>query len=330
MRNNLKYIFVLVVLLIFASLYYFSNTKGTLNLKKANFSIDNPEDVTKIKLITSEIEILLNKKSDHWELNNNYRARTKTVFEFLRVLSSIDVHSPVSKTEKEQVASILKAEGIIVEVYKNKRVVKSFYVSKPSMNKEKTYMMMNRSDQPYVARIPLFKGNLADLFTTNENLWRDRILFDYQPQNMKEISISYTENPEKSFLATNYGDGSFSLKESSSDSYVESFDIEKLSRYFTYFQNIGFESIATNLTEIETATVLNSMPFVTIKVEDSDGRINKLRIYKKLADREIDEFGKKIEFDFNRAYALFNENNEILIIQYYICDPILKEIDYFR
>jgi Domain of unknown function (DUF4340) len=330
MKTNLKYILVLVGLLIFAGLYYFSNTKGTLNLKKANFSIENPEDVTEIKLIASDVEVLLSRNSDHWELNNNYRARTKTVFEFLRVLSSIDVHSPVSKMEMDQVASILKAEGIIVEVYKGKRVVKRFYVSKPSMSKEKTYMMMTRAGQPYIVRIPLFKGNLADLFTLNENLWRDRTLFDYQAQNIKEITVSYSENPEKSFLATNYGDGTFSLKETNSDSYVENFDVEKLSRYFTYFQNIWFESMATDLKQTETSSVWSSLPFVIIEVEDIKGQVNKLRIYKKTAANEFDEFGKKIEFDFNRAYALFNENNEILIIQYYICDPILKEIDYFR
>jgi len=330
MRTNLKYLLVLLGLLFFASLYYFSNTKGTLNLKKANFSIENPEDITEIKLIGSGVEVLLTKNTNHWELNNNYRARTKSVIEFLRVLSSIDVHSPVSKTEKEQVTSILKAEGVIVEIYKGKRAIKRFYVSKPSMNKEKTYMMMTRSNQPYIVRIPLLKGNLADLFTVNENLWRDRTLFDYQPQNIKEINVSYSENPEKSFLATNYGDGSFSLKETSSDNYVENYDVEKLNRYFTYFQNIWFESIAANLKQSEIDSIMNSLPFVIINVKDINGKINKLRVYKKLAANEFDEFGKKVEFDFNRAYALFNENNEILIIQYYICDPILKEIDYFR
>ncbi len=330
MRTNLKYIVVLIGLFIFAGLYYFSNTKGTLNLKKANFSIENPEDITEIKLISSDVEVLINRNLDHWELNNNYRARTKTVMEFLRVLSSIDVYSPVSKTEKEQVASILKAEGVIVEIFKNKKVIKSFYVSKPSMNREKTYMMMMRSDQAYIVRIPLFKGNLADLFTTNENLWRDRTLFDYQPQNIKEITVSYSENLEKSFSATNYGDGTFSLKQINSDSYIESFDVEKLSRYFTYFQNIWFERIATDITKSETDSIKNSSPFVIIEVEDINGEVNKIKIYKKLAANEFDEFGKEIEFDFNRAYALFNENNEILIIQYYICDPLLKEIDYFR
>ena len=330
MRINWKYIGVLIVLLVFAAIYYFSNSKGTLNLKTSSFSIQNPEDITEIKIISGNNEILLSKKSNLWELNNEYRARTKNVIEFLRVLNSIDVYSPVSKTEKEQVASILKADGVIVEVFKNKRVAKRFYVSKPSMNKEKTYMMMTRSDQPYIVRIPLFKGNLADLFTVNENLWRDRTLFDYQPQNIKEITVSYSENPEKSFLSTNYGDGTFSLKETNSDSYIESFDVEKLSRYFTYFQNIWFESIATDLKQLETSSVKNSLPFVTIEVEDIKGQVNKLRIYKKTAANEFDEFGKKIEFDFNRAYALLNENNEILIIQYYICDPILKEIDYFR
>jgi hypothetical protein len=44
----------------------------------------------------------------------------------------------------------------------------------------------------------------------------------------------------------------------------------------------------------------------------------------------VDEFGQKINFDYDRAYASFNNNKELVTIQYYIFDPLLKEIDYFR
>ena len=65
-------------------------------------------------------------------------------------------------------------------------------------------------------------------------------------------------------------------------------------------------------------------------VEDADGVKNSIKVFRKPAPNKIDEFGQKAEFDYNKAYGVLNNANEIILIQYYIFDPILKEIDYFR
>ena len=330
MRNNKGYIIILIILIVFAAIYYFSNTEGTLNIRYSSFSIDKPDEIKEIRISSGEHQVYLNKDPDYWRVNNKYRARENNIKNFVTALSLIDILSPVSKTEKEQIASILESDGVLVEIIKNKRTSRKYYVSKPSMSVYKTYMMKYRSREPFIVRIPSYKGNIADLFNTDENFWRDRTLFDYQPQDIKKISVSYPGNPEKSFSVINFEDGSIALKQIYSDSYVDNFNVEKLSRYLTYFQNIIFQNIATNLTQQASDSIYSSGPYSVISVEDIKGFTNELKIYRKPSEKEFDEFGKKIKYDFNSAYALFNENNELLIIQYYIFDPLLKEIDYFR
>lgn len=53
-------------------------------------------------------------------------------------------------------------------------------------------------------------------------------------------------------------------------------------------------------------------------------------MYRKPAPNKLDEFGQNAEFDYNKAYGVLNNANEIILLQYYKFDPILKEIDYFR
>ncbi|MBU8893936.1 MAG: DUF4340 domain-containing protein [Bacteroidales bacterium] len=330
MRNKKGYIIILIIVIVFAAIYYFSNTEGTLNIRYSNFPIDKPDEITEIRISSGEHQINLNKNSDYWRVNNKYRARENNIKNFVTALSLIDIFSPVSKTEKEQIRGILESEGVLVEIIKNKRTHRKYYVSRPAMNSEKTYMMKYRSREPFLVRIPSYKGNVADLFITDKNFWRDKTLFDYQQQDIKRISVSYPENTEKSFSVINSEDGSIALKQTFTDSYVDNFNVEKLTRYLTYFQNIVFENIVANLSQSVSDSIFNSRPYSVLSVEDINGSINELKIYRRPSEKEFDEFGEKIKYDFNRAYASFNENNELLIIQYYIFDPLLKEIDYFR
>ncbi len=328
--KNIKLLIILVVLIVIAGIYFFSNSKGSLNLRNSSFAIELPEDITKIQISTPDEKLVLEKKNDYWKVNNKYRATGRNIKNFMMAIRLIEVLSPVSKVEKEQITSILKADGIIVEIFKKNRTLKKYYVSKPEMNNSKTYMMMYKSSEPFVVRIPSFKGLVADIFIIDENFWRDKTIFNYQPQNIKNISVEYPENPSKSFRVINYNDGTFAIQNIIDDTFVEDFNIDKVARYFTYFQRIVFEDMVSNLNQTEVNSILQTKPFNIITVENIQGNKNKITIYRKPPEKEFDEFGQKVLFDYDRAYATFNNNNELIIIQYYIFDPLFKEIDYFR
>lgn len=328
--KNLKLLFVLIVLIVIAGIYFFSNSKGSLNLRNASFAVESLDIITKIKISNGDKNLILKKEFDHWKVNNKYRATDRSIENFMMAINRIDVLAPVSKVEKEQVALILKSDGVLVEVFKKNRTLKKYYVSKPEMNNSKTYMMMYKSSEPFVVRIPSFKGLVADLFIIDENFWRDKTIFNYSPQNIKNIVVEYPENTSKSFRVINYNDGAFAIQNLSNKTFVENFNVDKVARYFTYFQRIVFEEVVENLNQTMVDSVLQTKPFNIITVENIHGNTNKIAIYRKPPEKEYDEFGQKAQFDYDRAYATFNNNNELIIIQYYIFDPLFKEIDYFR
>jgi hypothetical protein len=328
MRKNLFYIIAFVLLLAVASVFFFSNSSGNLSLRSSKFAIENTDKIEEIRISGLNSQSILSRENEQWKINNTFLVKEQLIENLLLALNRLEIQYPVSKAEKQQIASLLEKEGILVEIKKSSLGAIKFYVSKPSMS-EKTYMMMTRSSEPYVVKIPGFKGQIAQLFVPDENFWRNKIVFDYLPQNISTIIVDYPQSNQKSFRIKNFNDGSFALLDSENKPQQE-FNVEKVARYFTYFQKIQFEDIVAGLPKEEADSLIKSIPFIQILVEDIKGGKNEIRIYKKPSDGSIDAFGEKTEFDLNRAYAVLNNNNELLLIQYTLFDPLLKEFDYFR
>lgn len=323
------YYFLIAAIAVIAAVYFFSNDKGTFKLRNISFAIEDLNEIDQIVLKTSTKKIELNQINGIWKVNGKYLVKERAIQNFLMALNRIELKSPVSKIERSQVASILKSDGILVEINKNNKSISSYYVSKPSMNKSKTYMMMENTDKPFHVHIPAFKGSVAELYVIEENFWRDHTVFNYQPQHIKEIKLEYAQK-EKSFSLTNYNDGTFSVKSLKDNSYLENFNVEHVANYFTYFQGVEFEKVLDDLKLVQVDSILSSEPYLKIAVTDFNKDENSICIYRKPPEKELDEFGHKANFDYNKAYATLNDSREIILIQYYIFDPLLKEINYFR
>lgn len=328
MKSNRLLILIVLLLIIVAAVYIFSNPNGTLKPGNTGFLIQSADKISEIKISSSQEQIRLSKKNNTWELNGKYKVNDVIIANFLNALTSIDILTPVSKVERNQISNILKKEGILVELRDNKFFSRKFFVNQPTMSKDKTYMMMTNSQEPYIVRIPDFKGQVSQLFITNENFWRDKTVFNYLPQHIKSITVEYPRSNTKSFKVA-YNKGTFTLQNLNEGEYEQDFNIEKVAQYFTNFQNVKYENKATLAVE-KIDSVKQSVAYCIISVEDYNGAINKLEIFRKDAENNIDEFGNKAGFDYNRAYAVFNNNDELLVIQYYNFDLIFKEIDYFR
>lgn len=328
-KVKISYILIAVVVIV-ALGYFLSNSDGTLKKRNSDFAVVDVDKITEIKIFSNANELMLKKEFNSWKVNNKYQVKDNNIENLLAVINRISLLSPVSKVEREQVATILKSDGSLVEIRKGNRVLKRFYVSKPAMNKNRTYMMMEKSEEPYIVHIPSSKELVASWFVINENYWRDKTIFNYKPQEIKSIAIEYPSQNEKSFRLINYNDGTFTLQSVAESEFIENFDVEKVARYFTYYQGIVFENVLSDFSNNYIDSVKISTPQLIISVESVNGNKNSLKIFRKPAEKELDEFGQKAKYDYNRAYAVFNESSELILIQYYIFDPLFKEIDYFR
>lgn len=329
-RSKIANYSIVIIIVLIAAIYYFSNSKGTFKLKSTEFAVNDQEEITKIKIQEGDKLLLIAYIDGEWKVNNKYKVKNWQINNLFTALNRIEILKPVSKTEKSQINTLLEQDGILVEILKNNRTIKKYYVSKPSMSKSSTYMKMYKSNNPFIVHIPLFKGLVSELFVIDEDYWRDNTVFDYKPQNIKEITVEYPQQSKKSFGLINYQDGTFSVKRIDNNTFIEDFDVEKVVTYFTYFQSITFEKVLSAMDDSKIDSISSSVPYFKIAVTDIKNIKNEIRVYRKPPDQKYDEFGNIAEFDYNRAYAVLNNNHEIILIQYYIFDSLLKEIDYFR
>jgi hypothetical protein len=98
-------------------------------------------------------------------------------------------------------------------------------------------------------------------------------------------------------------------------------------RYFSYFQNIGFKQIENLLSKAQLDTVLKQNLVHRILLVDDSNISYKLNLYLKPA--LITKNTISTDFDLNQIYGKMNNEDNILIFEYYNIDPILKDIDYF-
>lgn len=321
---------VLVAIIAIAAVYYFSNSKGTFKLRNTDFAISNLEDISEIRISQGDKRLVLDNRNGEWKVNSKYKVKIWNMNNFFTALNRIDILKPVSKTEKLQISTLLEKDGLLVEILNNKRTIKKYYVSRPSMSKSQTYMRMYKSNNPFIVHIPLFQGLVSELFVIDEDYWRDNTVFNYKPQNIKEIIVEYPQHTDQSFGLINYQDGSFSVKQIQNNSFLEDFNAEKVANYFTYFQSVTFESVLSDIEESKIDSITSTLPYFIISVTDIDNTKNEIKVYRKPPVQNYDEFGNIAQFDYNRAYGVLNDNHEIILIQYYIFDSLLKEINYFR
>ena len=95
--------------------------------------------------------------------------------------------------------SNLATEGIKVEIYdRQDELIKTYYVGGAPPDERGTYMMLEGFEQPYVAHIPGWDGNLRFRYNLVGDEWRSRILFPGELEEIESVSIAYPRQRSKS------------------------------------------------------------------------------------------------------------------------------------
>jgi len=327
MNKNKLYIILILTLFILSAVVFLTKSKGTLS-KDSNFAIKNINSVNKIALYANNTKVILAKSNKQWKVNKKYLVRPKAIDAFLKVLNRIDILSPVSHAHEMNVRKLLNDNSVFVKIYKNNRILKSYYLSIPSSMNQKSYISKEIDSDIYVARISAYSGNIASLFVIDENYWRNKIVFNYKPQQIKKVSVNIPSKPKSSFEITNYNDGSFSIKALDKTVHISNFDVEKAAHYLTNFHNINFTKIA-KLSAHKQDSILTSPIFYSLSLEDINGDIQRIDIYKKFNNFNSEKNNLESVYDANIAYACLNNSNEIVEIKYFNIELLLKELEYF-
>lgn len=339
MKKN-RIAIILVILLGSLSFWFIVNKHpGTIKENLKDFAVQDTSSINKIFLADKKgREITLERKAPgQWTVNGKYNARMDAIQTLLYTINKVDVKEPVGKKAQDNVVKRLAAKAIRCEIYQNNKLTKAYYVGTETQDQTGTYMIlidlntMQPAEKPFVTYIPGFEGYLTTRYFTEEIGWRDRGVFQYNPNDIKSIKVEVPFKPEYGYEIVVKGNNDYEVKNISKNQLLNNMDTLAVKQYLSYFQNIIFESFEVDLKEDQLDSVLRSQPLNIITVIDNSGKRNKIKLFARANKKgAVADNGKPFEFDPDRMDALLDNGKDFVIVQYLTFGKLMPPPDYFQ
>ena len=333
MKKN-KVIFILLIVLVSITAWLIvSKRTGTIKRELRDFAVQDTSQVWKVFLVNKQNNSILleREETNTWTVNQAFQARKDAVDLILKTFKRWDVKSPVSKAAFNNVVKNLAGSHTKVEIYgkDESEPFKTIFIGGPTQDMYGTYMMIEGSNTPFIVHIPGFSGYLSSRFFFDLNEWRNQKIFR---SNFKDIASAEYHNylkPYQSFEAKNLGNNAYSLIATATNKPVDSFDTVKVKQYLGAYKNISFERVPDELSPEQHDSIINSAPFTKLTLKTQNGIETSLTTYRKKGSTILDLKGKPYEWDLEKFYGRINDDSTIVVLQYFVMDPLLMDLDFF-
>lgn len=211
MKNKQNLILLIILIAVSIAYYFLVFKKGdsTLDPDEVGFAISDTAAVQSIRFVRNsgdvkQAELTLSREGNAWRVNDTYPAVQAKVDILLQTLKLLEVREPILEQAKKNMLNLLKQEHTEVEIRMLNNKVKRYYVGTNTPDHKGTFMLLQGADNMYVTYIPGFTGYLNSRYSSQEDDWRELLLFASSPETVESVSVQYRE-----------GDGSFRLQRSS-------------------------------------------------------------------------------------------------------------------
>lgn len=312
-------IIISLAILIGASIYYAFFNKPKNQIDETSIQLGDTTDLTEVIFRKDTASLHLVKKGSNWMVNNTFHANKQLIKRTLRIFKNINIKTIVKRDSVISHASYLKSYGTYIEFVGKNKTIANYWVS-DFFEKNKACLIMNEEEIPIYVNAPGFTSDISEYISTNPLFWRDKRLFDFEPNELISIKLTDINNQTNSFQITSNQE-KFDLM--NSQNVIEEYSLEKIERYLSYFKNISFDSIANeNVFAID--TLLKNKALYEMQINFiNDGQLN-LKLIEKPDPKNNNEA------NLNHVYGLLNNTPPVVVISYFSIDPLLKSIDYFK
>ena len=325
MKNkNIRYI--VIILFLGISIYLLSKKDNSITRSdRRDFSISDTSEVIKVTLSSKapEIAVLDRQNENSWIVNGKYKARKSGIFYLLQTLQRMEIAHPVPLSMRDNVIGNLAVKGIKVEVGLKNGKNKIFYVGGENKELTATFMMLKGAIEPYAVHIPGFKGYLSGRFFTQEYLWRDKTVINYDNRNISSVQMQYYNVNQK--------DESFRITKTNMDYQLSDFETKEmighnpkaLETYIASFRKLYAESFVSGT--LNTDSLIKTQPLFELTVTTIDNQSTVIKVFNKKAEKIIYVDGDISIQDPDRMYAFVN-NEDWMVIQTNTFKKVMKEL----
>lgn len=337
-KNSSFLIIAILLLLVGVSIYVYKSKSrsGSIDGDDRNFAVKDTASITKIFIANKDgRQSTIERKKNGWVVNNKFNCRTDAMLNLLEAIRNVEVKMPVDKRGRKSVIKLMSSKALKVEIYAGSELIKQYYVGHEAPDSEGSYMLLTdvdngeNYDDPYICFIPGFVGYLSPRFITDENEWRDRLVINYIPPQMKRISVQHLDQPaDSSFNIDLASSTSFKLSNSANSSLP--FDEVRMKQYLAYFQNVSYENLITGRNQKLQDSLAQQKPFCIIQVQGTDSEKKEFKFYRKQFTGEKDpEHGVDYTYDPDRLFVRFDNDRQWALGQYFVFGKLLTTPRYF-
>ncbi len=331
MNRTLIYAIVFLVLGIVAYFIIIKRNQSSYSKKDIAFAVKDTTEIGKLVLSTLQGDtIILDHKNNTWILNNDYAPRPDAISNLLRTMHQLEVKLPVANSMRNNVIKNISGRRTRVEVYNEQgEKIKGFYIGDNSDQLGGTFMLMEGSEQPFVVNIPGFDGYIATVFFINKSDWRSKEIFSYKAEDISKIEVTYSSLKDSSFAIVRKADASYDLVSPKQKTIPVNQEI--INYYLRQFKILNAEYLINETDKRD--SILQTSPVCEMTITDNNQNINTLKIYfRQVTYRSKTQFtfeDKPIEFDLDKYYGIFNQDQDLAIIQNFVFGKLLVTPEYF-
>lgn len=344
MKKIIIWIFAVLVVGFIVTAFIVSSNKSTLKSGEKNFAFTDTASITKIFLADKKNHsvLLIKQDSGMWLLNDKYYAQPEMINELLKTIMYITVRRPVSNAEHNNVIKRMSSHSTKVEIYAKvytidflgiklwprEKLVRTYYVGDNTQDNLGTYMLMEDADNAFVVHIPGFRGFVHTRYSPMLSDWRDHGVFRYSIPQISSITINYPEYPERSIVLKNPDNENYEVSNPILGT-ITNLDTIRTINFMNAFTDVRYEMLLTDLSDHTRDSILKLPEFCTIEIKDRNNKIKSIKLIRiGVPEGTTNLLGDTIKYDQERLYGIL-PNNEIVIAQYFVFGPLMRDYLYF-
>ncbi|WP_235295879.1 hypothetical protein [Portibacter marinus] len=287
MKNSRTTFILACILAILAILGYFlvknnNTSSSSIDIRDRQFAIKEREDISKILLAQRNgRKMILEKKGDIWVANGKHEVHSNVMGNLLDVLTGLQLKYIPPKAAYDNMMKAIGRLGIKVEVYNEKGVLlKGYQVGGTTGGELGTVFLMDGYTQPYVLELPNFEGSLRGRFLVdNVDHIRDRTVFSYDREEIKQISVRYPKEEKQSFMVVRESNDKFEVKPYNKDGYSISGEAKAgaIQAFVRAFQDVDAEAYENNHPLKD--SIQSLVPIAVVSVTDIQDQTKSVRLF---------------------------------------------------
>lgn len=315
MKRSTIALSAILLILVAGYFLYLSSGREPDNI----FHIEDGSLVTEIEMDKvvrgepAESMKLAKNEAGEWTVDDQYTAITTKVENLIKTMTQIRVVAPIEKAGQASGLQLLKKNHTRVRISGEDGELKEYLIGATDSQHSANIMMIDGGEKIYMVSKPGFTGYVSVFFSTRSIEWRERVLFNLTPQNIKRIAISYPTTPEEAgFELRRDAEGDPWMME---EGVVANLD--QAGRYINFFEgkisaesfaNAAFPDMRDSLTTREADVIFE---FETLK-----GKSETLKLFTR-------------KENVNNYFGYLEGKPELYTIQRFVMDKFLKTKHFF-